>query len=32
MLGAGVLDRNQDGSIEFPYEAVHGNFLLKAAA
>jgi predicted transcriptional regulator len=32
LLDAGVLDRNEDGSIEFPYEAVHVNFTLKAAA
>jgi predicted transcriptional regulator len=32
LLDAGVLDRDEDGSIEFPYEAVHVNFTLKAAA
>jgi predicted transcriptional regulator len=32
LLDAGVLERNQDGSIEFPYDAVHVDFMLKAAA
>ena len=30
LISAGVLNRNEDG-IEFPYEAVHVDFMLKAA-
>jgi predicted transcriptional regulator len=31
LLGAGVLRRNADGKIEFPFDAVHVDFVLKAA-
>lgn len=31
LLAAGLLDRTQDGAIEFPYEAVKVEFLLQAA-
>lgn len=31
LLNAGVLERNADGAIEFPYDAVHVDFMLKAA-
>ncbi len=31
LLGAGVLDRTEDGRIEFPFEAVKVEFLLHAA-
>ena len=31
LLDAGVLDRTDSGGIEFPYEAVHVDFMLKAA-
>jgi len=31
LLAAGVLDRNEDGAIEFPYDAVHVDFVLRAA-
>jgi len=31
LLNAGVLERNEDGSFEFPYDAVHVDFMLKAA-
>ena len=31
LLAAGVLRRNADGKIEFPFEAVHVDFMLKAA-
>ena len=30
-LAAGVLRRNADGKIEFPFDAVHVDFMLKAA-
>ena len=31
LLAAGVLRRNEAGRIEFPYDAVHVDFMLKAA-
>lgn len=31
LLACGVLDKTDDGKIEFPYDAVHVDFLLKAA-
>ena len=31
LLAAGVLRRNGDGKIEFPFDAVHVDFVLKAA-
>lgn len=31
LLACGVLDKTSDGKIEFPYDAVHVDFLLKAA-
>jgi len=31
LLAAGVLRKNADGKIEFPFEAVHVDFVLKAA-
>jgi predicted transcriptional regulator len=31
LLAAGVLRKNADGKLEFPYEAVHVDFVLKAA-
>ena len=31
LLLAGVLDRTESGQVEFPYEAVKGEFLLEAA-
>src|SRR5690349_12896485 len=31
LLGAGVLRRSEDGRIEFPYDAVHVDFTLRAA-
>jgi predicted transcriptional regulator len=31
LLDAGVLNRNENGSIEFPYESVKVEFLLRAA-
>lgn len=31
LLGAGVLRKNADGKIEFPFDAVHVDFMLKAA-
>ena len=31
LLAAGVLRRNADGRIEFPFDAVHVDFMLKAA-
>ncbi len=31
LLAAGVLRKNGDGKLEFPYEAVHVDFVLKAA-
>lgn len=31
LLTAGVLDRNEDGRIEFPYDTVKVSFTLKAA-
>ena len=31
LLTAGVLRRNADGKIEFPFDAVHVDFVLKAA-
>jgi predicted transcriptional regulator len=32
LLNAGVIDRSEDGAFEFPYDAVHVDFTLKAAA
>ena len=32
LLNAGVLDKTEDGKIVFPYDAVHVDFLLQAAA
>jgi predicted transcriptional regulator len=32
LLDAGILDRTEDGKIVFPYEAVHVDFTLYAAA
>ena len=32
LLDAGVLERTQDGLIVFPYDAVHVDFMLTAAA
>lgn len=32
LLDSGVLDKTQDGRIEFPYEAVHVDFILTKAA
>jgi len=31
LLDAGVFERNEDGAVEFPYDAVHVDFMLKAA-
>ena len=31
LLACGVLDKTADGETEFPYDAVHVDFLLKAA-
>jgi predicted transcriptional regulator len=31
LLACGVLDKTEDGKIEFPYDAVHVDFMLKAA-
>lgn len=31
LLEAGVIDRGEDGRIEFPYDAVHVDFVLRAA-
>jgi predicted transcriptional regulator len=31
LLAAGVLRKSEDGKIEFPFEAVHVDFVLKAA-
>jgi predicted transcriptional regulator len=31
LLACGVLDKTKDGKIEFPYDAVHVDFMLKAA-
>lgn len=31
LLAAGVLRRNADGKIEFPFDAVRVNFMLRAA-
>lgn len=32
LLSAGVLEKTSDGQIVFPYDAVHVDFMLKAAA
>lgn len=32
LLDSGVLDKTQDGKIEFPYESVHVDFILTKAA
>lgn len=31
LLNAGVLDRTEDGRVVFPYDAVHVDFVLRAA-
>jgi predicted transcriptional regulator len=31
LLAAGVVERNEDGMIEFPYSAIHVDFMLEAA-
>ena len=31
LLTAGVLRKNEDGKIEFPFDAVHVDFMLEAA-
>jgi predicted transcriptional regulator len=31
LLGAGVIDRTEDGLVVFPYDAVHVDFVLRAA-
>lgn len=31
LLDAGILDRTADGRIEFPYDAIHVDFVLRAA-
>ncbi len=31
LLNAGILQKTEDGRIVFPYDAVHVNFMLKAA-
>ena len=31
LLSAGVLRKNEDGTIEFPFDAVHIDFVLEAA-
>jgi predicted transcriptional regulator len=31
LLKAGVLDRTEDGRIEFPYDEIHVDFVLRAA-
>ena len=31
LLAAGVLDRTEDGQVVFPYDAVHVDFVLRAA-
>ena len=31
LLDAGILDRTEDGRIEFPYDAIHVDFVLRAA-
>ena len=31
LLTSGVLDKTDDGKIQFPYDAVHVDFMLKAA-
>jgi predicted transcriptional regulator len=31
LLDAGIVERNEDGAVEFPYDAVHVDFMLKAA-
>jgi len=31
LLAAGILRKNEDGKIEFPFDAVHVDFLLEAA-
>lgn len=32
LLDAGILDRNEDGQVVFPYDAVHVDFTLTAVA
>jgi predicted transcriptional regulator len=31
MLNAGLLDKTEDGKIVFPYDAIHVDFVVKAA-
>lgn len=31
LLGAGILEKTEDGKIVFPYDAIHVDFMLKAA-
>ena len=31
LLTAGLLDKTEDGKIVFPYDAIHVDFLVKAA-
>lgn len=31
LLDAGVMDRTEDGMVEFPYDAIHVDFMLAAA-
>ena len=31
LLNAGLLDKTEDGKIVFPYDAIHVDFLVKAA-
>lgn len=31
LLDAGLLDKTEDGKIAFPYDAIHVDFLVKAA-
>jgi len=31
LLKAGVLERGEDGRVVFPYEAIHVDFLMRAA-
>jgi predicted transcriptional regulator len=32
LLKSGILDRDEDGRVSFPYDAIHVDFLVKAAA
>ncbi|HHW77527.1 MAG TPA: transcriptional regulator, partial [Xanthomonadaceae bacterium] len=31
LLNAGLLDKTEDGKIVFPYDAIHVDFIVKAA-